>query len=103
VSTRFRDIMDISIDNIVPSLELKKLLHELQDHGRDTCIRFRMIGEMWMPNFLRIVKLTDREVILSDETTLEFIFIRDVRNVIQFEIDNPFHEFQPHNHYRVEQ
>lgn len=56
---------------------------------------------MWRPNFLSIVKITEKGVMLSDSITKEFVYVNDLDNVNQFELDGRFREFQPHCHYEV--
>lgn len=64
-------------------------------------IRFRTLGEMWKPNFMRLVRLTDRGAIFVDESSEEFVFVADLSDIVQFEIDDRFHNLQPHFHYEV--
>lgn len=86
----------------VPVLELRRLLFELKDLRPDICVRFRLIGEMWQTNYLRIFKITERGVALLDENANKIIFLNDLQNVIQFEIDHAFQQYQPHFHYGVD-
>lgn len=81
-------------------LDLKRLLFDLRDSGTDTCIRFRTMGEMWQATYGRILTLTDKGVILDDDS--KTILIADINAVIQFELDKTFRQYQPHFHYRVE-
>jgi hypothetical protein len=86
----------------VQVLELRRLLYELKDQRSDICIRFRLLGEMWQTSFLRVIKLTPNGVVLFDERHEEAITVRDLREVVQFEIDAPYQNYHPHNHYTVE-
>jgi hypothetical protein len=92
----------IAKNNPVPVLELRRLLHELKDLRPDICIRFRLIGEMWQTFHLRIVKVTEKGVALNDEHTNKLMFIRDLKHVMQFELDKAFQQYQPHFHYVVD-
>jgi hypothetical protein len=83
-------------------LELRRLLHELKDQQANTCIRFRLVGEMWQQNFLKILKVTEFGVVLMDERSHQKITIVDLRQVVQFEIDARYQSFHPHNHYAIE-
>jgi hypothetical protein len=83
-------------------LELRRLLFELKDLRPDIFVRFRLLGEMWQPNFAQVIKLTERGVILCNERTNELRSISDLNSVVQFEIDSAFQQFHPHNHYTVE-
>ena len=82
-------------------LALKRLLVELKEHRPDICIRYRLLGQMWVNNFLRVVEITERGVILHDETNNTFIRIPEISAIMQFEIDRTFQSFQPHVHYDV--
>lgn len=66
----------------------------------DICIRFRLLGELWSLNFLRVIRITERGVILLDET-LGLVSVSDLSFIMQFEIDKRFQAFQPYYHYEV--
>jgi hypothetical protein len=85
----------------VSILELKRLLIELAEHGNNVCIRFRLIGELWQPHYYKVLKLTDNGVALIDEPSNKLLFISNLSNVMQFELDNRFQNYQPNNHYSV--
>lgn len=85
----------------VAVLELRRLLVELKEHRPDICIRYRLIGQMWAQNFLRVVHVTDQGVLLNDETSNKMITIPELSHFMQFEIDKPFQKFFPHHHYDV--
>ena len=87
--------------NHIPEIELRRLLYELRDRRPDICIRFRLLGEMWQSNHLRVIKLTDKGVVLFDEQEGKVYVIQDLRNVMQFELDQSFQQYQPHFHYEV--
>lgn len=88
-------------DNLISTLELRRLLFDLKDKRPDVCIRFRLLGEMWAENFMRVIMITENGAILNDETINEFVNVSDLANIMQFEIDNRFQNFQPHFHYEV--
>ena len=85
----------------VAVLELRRLLVELKEHRPDICVRYRMIGQMWAQNFLRVVHVTDEGVLLNDETSNKLITIPNLSQVIQFELDKAFQLYQPYFHYEV--
>ena len=64
-------------------------------------IRFRMLGEMWKPNFMQMVRLTDRGAVFIDDSIKEFVFVSDLADVVQFELEDRHNELQPHFHYEV--
>jgi hypothetical protein len=82
-------------------LELKRLLIELRDKRPDICIRFRLLGEMWFPHFMRIVLVTAKGVVLNNEVSNKLVIINRLSQVIQFELDRRFQNFKPHFHYNL--
>ena len=87
--------------SLISVLELKRLLVTIIDFDMPVCIRYRILGEMWQSNFLRVVKVTEKGVILNDELRNKTIILQDLTQIIQFEIDGRIHNFQPHFHYDV--
>ena len=91
----FQNISGVSIP------ELKQLLHTITDYRLDVCFRYRLIGEMWQQNFMRILKVTENGLFLNDEISNRLIIIRDLSYLMQFELDSMLHSFQPHFHYSI--
>jgi hypothetical protein len=89
------DRKDISI------AELKRLLYELHDKQSYTCFRFRLLGEMWQKNFLRIFSINDDAVIFSDEISGRLLKVTDLMTIMQFELDHNFQQFIAYFHYDV--
>lgn len=83
------------------TLELKQSLIALKEHAPNTCIRLRMLGEMWQEFFQRITSISEERVLLHDEVKNRLQSFA-IGQVMQFEIDRKFRELQPHNHYTVE-
>lgn len=81
-------------------LQLKQLLIEIKEHAPNVCARFRLLGEMWQTNLVRVISVTETRVLINDEIKNTLISI-DLSNVMQFEIDNKFKGFQPYFHYEV--
>lgn len=80
--------------------ELKRLLVAVADNRSPVFFRYRKVGEMWYPNFLRVLKVTDKGVILNDDVK-DKLFSLDFLTVMQFELDGAIHGFEPHFHYDV--
>lgn len=93
--TRRQPVPEISIS------ELKQLLTFISENPGIVSIRYRLVGEMWQPNFLRVVGLTDNEIHLQDLTTTRKICVRDLSMIMQFELDGSWQTFQPNFHYGV--
>jgi hypothetical protein len=93
--------MNGSRNNSITTYYLRNLLQDLMGRRESVGIRFRMLGELWKPHFMQIVKITERGAIFSDESTKEFVFVPDLSDIVQIEIDDRFQELQPHFHYEV--
>ena len=87
--------------NKIAVLALKRLLVELKEHRPDICIRYRLLGQMWLNNFLRVVEISENGVVLYDEAISTFVRIPELSAIIQFELDKTFQSYQPYVHYDV--
>lgn len=93
--------MEISLNKtLISALELKRLMVDLKEKRPDICIRFRVLGEMWNSNFMRVGHVNDKGVLLFDEGN-NLVSLSDLNFVMQFEIEKPFQSFQPYYHYEV--
>jgi hypothetical protein len=82
-------------------LELKRLLVELAEHKIDVSIRLRLLGDVWQINHSKVLRVTENGVALLDEFTNKLLFIQDLNNVMQFELDGQFQHYKPNYHYTV--
>ena len=82
-------------------LELRKLLVLISENVHTVCFRYRLLGQMWQPNFMRVKDVTDTGVLLKDEMQNKTVLISDLKWIIQFELDGPIHSFAPNFHYDV--
>lgn len=89
-------------NHLLPFLELKRLVNELVDLRPDISFRYRLIGEMWQSNFLTILQVTEKGAVLMDQGSRRLFIIQDLTSIMQFELDQAFRLFTPHNHYTVE-
>jgi hypothetical protein len=87
--------------SLISVLELKRLLVDLKQKRPDICFRYRLLGEMWMNNAMRVISVTEKGVLLNDEPNNKLLSVSDLSLIMQFEIDAPFQGFQPHFHYHV--
>jgi hypothetical protein len=90
------------VTTLISVTDFRHLLLEIKNIRPDVCIRYRMLGEMWVINFLSVFYVTDKTVVLNDEVNRKMIAITDLSNIMQFEIDKPFNGFQPYFHYEVQ-
>jgi hypothetical protein len=87
----------------ISTTELKQLLILLSDNpGANVCVRIRLMGEMWRPNFMRVLMLTANGVILNDEVEGRVYSIAHLSNIMQFELDGKIRGYEPNFHYNVE-
>ncbi len=89
-------------DSLISVSELRRLLVTISDCRVELGLRYRLMGEMWEPSYMKILGLTDFGLLLNDETKNRVIVIRDLSQIMQFEIDAAFHNYQPYFHYNVD-
>jgi hypothetical protein len=89
------------VKSVISTLELRRLLHDLRDTRADVCVRFRVLGDMWRPQFMKVVDVTEKGAAFDDPTNNEWVHLSDLTDVMQFEMDNRFQHYQPHFHYDV--
>ena len=85
----------------IPVQELKTLLSSiLQRHAN---VRFRYVskGETWRPDFMRILLVTEKGVILNDEKTNKTISIKFLSDIVQFELEKTYEQYQAGSQYSV--
>lgn len=85
--------------DLVSVLELKQLLITITDNKLPVSFRYRLLGELWKPNFMRVLKVVERGALLHDEIRNQLISVPDLYQIVQFEIDQTVHAFKPHFHY----
>jgi hypothetical protein len=90
-----------STKSLISVLELRRLLVDLKQKRPDICFRYRLLGEMWITNAVRVVSIGEKGILINDEKSNKLIPVNDLSLVMQFEIDAPFQGFQPHFHYNV--
>jgi hypothetical protein len=92
--------LDRQTTTSISSLELKQLFIQLINIS-DVCVRYRQLGELWMRNFTRVISVSEKNGLVYDELDQKYYLVR-FNNVMQFEIDSRFQNFQPYFHYSVE-
>lgn len=65
----------------------------------NVCFRFRLIGQMWQTNFMRIVSVNEHGVTLTNDTSHKLCVIENFNDIMQFELDAPLFQYNPHTHY----
>ena len=87
---------------IISVKELKKHIFSIVKDKQKISIRFRTVGQLWYPNFLRIIKIDDdKRILFHDEKRKFFISLRDLSAITQFELDGRLGPLEPNFHYQV--
>lgn len=74
----------------------------MAQHHSDICIRYRSLGNLWYPNFLRVHKIQEPgNVLFYDESCNKLILFSDISRIVQFELDSRFLHFEPNCHYQI--
>ena len=81
----------------VSSTELRELLHHMPK--TTVYIRFRLAGHLWQGNFTRVDSVTENGVVLHSLEEDKVYIINDLKDVMQFEIDQRFFRYEPYRHY----
>lgn len=93
--------MEVTLNKtLISMLELKRLMIDLAEKRPDICIRFRLLGELWTVNFLKVVRVVEKGAVFLDESH-GLVSVSDLNFIMQVEIDKPFQGFQPYYHYEV--
>ena len=89
-------------ETFIPVNELRRLVLSIIEHRAQVCIRFRTIGQVWHPNFLRILKIEDgKTVLFHDEARRMLISLPDLSTIVQFELNDKLYSYEPNCHYQV--
>jgi hypothetical protein len=56
---------------------------------------------MWQRDFLQIFKIDEMGAIFLNEFSGELLKLSKLYNIIQFELDHNFQQYQAHFHYNV--
>jgi hypothetical protein len=91
----------VDLHNKVSVSELRRMLFELKALRPDIHIRFRLIGELWQPLYCQVALLTDKGVALNNADR-KLLIIPDLKDVMQFELEQVFQKYQPHFHYTID-
>lgn len=97
---QFRGEPIMTKETTLSSIKLRQLLIDLKEHGPHTCVRLRLLGELWQSTFMKVVSVTEDRVMLNDELKNKLLSI-PLQSIMQLELDHKFKEYQPHNHYTI--
>ena len=75
----------------------RQLLQSLENS--DTAIRLRMSGEEWM-DFTKLILLSESAMIVEDPSMKRAV--KNLRHVVEFEVDEPVLELSPFSLYEID-
>jgi hypothetical protein len=81
-------------------VELRRLLVDLCEKRPDILVRYRLIGHMWLPNFVTVTQVTEEEVIFSDAKGLITKRVH-LQDLMQIELEGSFQMYRPYTHYTI--
>jgi hypothetical protein len=77
----------------------KRLIFELRENCPNNRIRVRTLGNMWDRNFSEVIHITAGDgIILQNNEQMKHVSLNDV---ISFELEMKFQDFEPNNHWKV--
>lgn len=83
----------------INTVRFKRLIFELWEHCPKNRIRVRTLGNMWDQNFSQVIHITASDaIILQDKDQMKHVSLNDV---ISFELETKFQDFEPNNHCKV--
>lgn len=80
---------------------LNSLLASIANAPHACLFRYRLMGEMWQSGFMHVIQVSDTGVLLNDHNKGKHVFLADLKNIAQFELDSSHSSYQPHCHYDV--
>lgn len=83
----------------ISTTELKNLLVILS--GNPIQLRFRLMGAMWQQSFMRVVSVTNDEVVFRDDVNRKIVILSDLKMIAHFELDGSLLSLLPNFHYDV--
>jgi hypothetical protein len=85
----------------VTTTELKSLLYDIRDRRPDVRVRVRVIGKMWSESFCTVNHINENGMILCDAHKGKLLYVSNVNDIIQFELECSFFGFHAFYHYNV--
>jgi hypothetical protein len=89
-----------SNENISP-LELRLLAKSIINNKANIRIKCLLDGGSWTDQFLSIMMVTERGLVLNDDVTNKIKSINFIDQVVQFVLDKPFDNYSPNLAYIV--
>ncbi len=91
----------VKVIHVVSRIELKQLLTSIFKYNAAVGFRYRLIDDVWRPDFMKVNQLTERGVMLETDRGSRLLFIPNLSAIAQFELDDSWGQFEPYLHYNV--
>jgi hypothetical protein len=91
----------VSIDTVSP-LELKFLMDSILLQKANIRIKCLLDGKTWSDRYLAVLMVTEKGVVLKDESRDKIFSIPFIQQVMQFVLDKPFDSYDPDQAYAVQ-
>jgi hypothetical protein len=95
-----RDILPNS-NEVISLLELKLLAKSIISKHAKIRIKCLLEGGSWTGQFLSVMMVTEKGLVLSDDSNNKIKSIRFIDQIVQFVIDKPFDSYTPNMAYIV--
>jgi hypothetical protein len=86
---------------LVSLKELERILLSIQHHQPHIFIRYRTLGEVWYPNFLKILEIRETGIKLYDNIRQSTIRLTDFTRIAELELNGKFESYQANYQYEV--
>ena len=90
-----------AVMTVIRFQDLHSIFHSIIERHSHVGIRFRTSGELWYPDFLRVIKLQGRSIQLFDDTRELLISLRDLSAITALELNAQVDGWQPNTQYFV--
>jgi hypothetical protein len=80
--------------------DFRDLLKEIVDKHHDVHVRFRVSHQEWIASFVHVHDVS-KGGIFYDQEDKEFIYVTDLSEIGQFQLDKPIGKYQAHVPYRL--
>jgi hypothetical protein len=93
--------MNVVSNGMITAEQFKDLLMNLQGEDNNAAIKFRQLGDVWSPDFFKVVTVDGKVVTFGGEKNTTSVQRCDLSSVVQFEIRSTLEDFEPHKIYEV--
>jgi hypothetical protein len=80
--------------------EFRNLLMQMSDRHREVLLRFRLSGQSWIAHFVHVHD-ANKGAIFHDQEENEFIYVTDLSEISEFQLNKPVGKYKANFPYRV--